>query len=104
MQVDFARIQALAVLRLGAHADCTCGLAMVVQHHHILVVGQLGLRELARRPLHGQRVGATRHRQHEVERLAPVADVLNEAAAIAPVVGQLAHRFLAAWHGLCQPA
>jgi hypothetical protein len=60
------------------------------------VVRQLGLRELARRPLHRQRVGAARHRQHDVEGLAPGADVVDQAAAVAPVVGQLVQRVLAA--------
>jgi hypothetical protein len=40
-------------------------------------------------------IGPTPHRQHDVERLASVADVLDQAAAESPVVGQLAQRILA---------
>ena len=97
MQVGLARVQALAVLGLGPHADVHVRVGLVVvQHHHVLVVSQFDLRELARGALYGQRVGATRHRQHDVEGLAPRADVLDQAAAVTPVVGQFAQRVLAA--------
>jgi hypothetical protein len=97
VQVRLARVQAPAVLRLRTHADVHVRVGLVVvQHHHALVVGQLGLRELACRPLNARRVAAARHRQHDVEGLAPRARVLDQAAAVAPVVDQLAKRILAA--------
>jgi hypothetical protein len=91
------------VLGLGPHADVHMRVGLVVvQHHHVLVVGQFDLRELARRALHGQRVGAARHRQHDVEGLAPLtgfSDVVDQRAAEAPVIGQVVQRVLAS-HGL----
>jgi len=61
VQIGLARVEALAVLGLGTHADVYMRVGLVVvQHHHVLVVSPLALRELARRALHGQRIGATR--------------------------------------------
>jgi hypothetical protein len=51
---------------------------------NVLVVGQFGLRELARRALHGQRVGAARHRQHDVEGLAPLAGSASSSISVPP--------------------
>ena len=49
---------------------CTCGLPWwVVQDHDIAVVGELDPCELARGLLHDQRIGSSRHGQHNVEGL-----------------------------------
>lgn len=74
MQVGFAGIQALAVPRLRTHADVDVRVGLViVQDHHVLVISQFRLSKLSRRALHGQRVSSPRHRQHDVERFAPMA-------------------------------
>ena len=53
VQVFLARIQAFAVTPFRAHADVHMRIGLVrVQHHHVAVVRQLGLRELARGLLH----------------------------------------------------
>jgi len=64
---------------------------VVVQHHHVLVVGHLGLREFARRFLHDQRVGTARHGQHDVEGFAPIANLFNLAAAETPIFRERMH-------------
>lgn len=64
---------------------------VVAQHHHDRVVGQFDVGEPARRALGRQRVGATRHRQQDVEGLAPLAgfgDVVDQRAGEAPVIGR----------------
>ena len=90
LQVGLARVESFTVDRLCPHAEVHVRVRLVVvQHHHILVVGQLGLCKLARRPLDDPRVRAAWHGQHDVERLAPVSFVCDQAAAIAPLVAQL---------------
>src|ERR1019366_7287428 len=49
---------------------------VVMQHHHVAVVGKLDPCKLPGREQHRLRIGASRHRQHEVEGLAPMADVV----------------------------
>jgi len=71
---------------------------VVVRHHHVLVIRQLGVGELARGVLHAQWIGAARHRQHDVEGVASLTwfnHVVNQGAAETPVIGQVVrHRFL----------
>jgi hypothetical protein len=85
LQIGLARIQPPTMLGLGPHAEVHMRVGVVVvQHHHELVVRQLGLRELARRLLHGQLSGSARHRQRDVESLATLAglcDVVDRGAA-----------------------
>lgn len=78
--------------RLGPHADVHMrdGL-VVVWHHHVLVVRQLGLCELTRCPLDDQRVGVPGHGQHDVEGLATVAFISDLAAPVELVVGQFVY-------------
>ena len=74
VQIDLARVQALAVLGLGPDADVHMWVGLVVvQHHHLLVIRQLDLGELARGVLQAQRVGPAWHRQHDIEGLAPLS-------------------------------
>ena len=98
VQVGLARVQALAVLRLGAHADVHVRVGLVVvQHHHVLVVGQLGLARTRAPPT--ARVSGSVPRGIDSMMLKASRrslDVLDQAAAEAPVVGQLAQRVLAA--------
>jgi len=51
---------------------------VLVQDHHVAMPRQLGLRKLTRCLLHHSRIGAVRHRQHDVEGLAPMADFVDE--------------------------
>lgn len=68
---------------------------VVMKHHHVLVIRQLAMRELARCPPHEQRVGPAWHRQHDVEGLTPVADVFAQRIAKMPFVNQFAQDILA---------
>ena len=63
---------------------------MVVQDHHVLVIGQLGLCELSRGTVNGQWIDASWHRQDQVEGLARTL-CLDQGATKAPF-GQLAER------------
>ena len=98
LQVGFARVEPLALLRRGldAQVHVRVGL-MVVQDHHIAVVGELDPGEFACRPLHGQRIGAARHRQHDVEGFAAWAHGVDLGAADAPLALDLVQRLLAAF-------
>jgi hypothetical protein len=92
LQVRLAGIETLAVLGLRANADVHVRIGLVVmQDQDVLVIGELGLGELARRAQHAQRVGASGHRQDDVERFSAVADVVDQRPAIAPVLGELAY-------------
>jgi hypothetical protein len=78
LQIGLARVQAFAVLGLCPHADVHMRVRLVVvQHHHVAVVCQLDPGELARCMLDDQRIGAVRHRQHDVDGLAPRAVVVD---------------------------
>ena len=46
---------------------------LVIVDHDVAVIGELDLRELAGSALGAQGIGAARHRQHDVEGLAPMA-------------------------------
>jgi hypothetical protein len=96
LQIGLAGVEPLAVPRLGANAevDVRVGL-VVVQDHHVAMVAELGAGELPGGALHDQRVGAARHRQHDVERLAPVGRLVDERAAMAPLLDQVLQRLLA---------
>jgi hypothetical protein len=86
LQVGLAWVQPLAVLGLRPHAEVHMRVRLVVvQHHHVVVVGQPDPGELARRLLHGQRIGAARHRQHDVVGLASGAVVVDARAAHLPL-------------------
>ncbi len=90
VQVGLARVQALAVLRLGAHADVHVRVGLVVvQHHHVLVVGQLGLAR-TRAPPTARSAGRVPRGIDSMMLKASrrSLDVLDQAAAEAPVVGQ----------------
>jgi hypothetical protein len=50
---------------------------------------EFGLCELTRGALHGVRIRAAWHRQHDVERFAPVADLVDERTAETPLVDQV---------------
>ena len=98
-QVLLARVQARAVAALGAHADVHMRVRLVdVQDHHVAVHRQFGLGEFAGRLLHDSRVGPRRHRQHDVEGLAALADLRDASAAEPPLIGDVAQRFLAFAH------
>ena len=93
MQIGLAWAQALATFRFGANAEVHVGIGLVVvQHHDVLVVAQLGLGELTRRAKDAEGVGAPRHRQDDVERLATMADVVDQGSAVAPVLREFPHR------------
>jgi hypothetical protein len=68
---------------------------MVMKDHDVLVVGELCLGKVACSPLDRQRVGATGHGQHDVERLATVPNFRDLCSSIAPVVAGLLQGFLA---------
>ena len=95
-QVLFARIQACAVVGFGAHAEVHMRTRLVgVQHHHVAMVCQLGLREVAGRLLKASRLGAGRHRQHDVDRFAALADLGDAQAAEVPSIDDRAQRLRA---------
>jgi hypothetical protein len=95
LQVRFPRIEALPVPALRTHTqvDVRMGL-VIVQHHDPAVIAEFGLRELACRALHGQGVHTARHREHDVERLAPVARLADVRATVLPLPEQVAQRLL----------
>lgn len=95
-QVFLARVEALPVATFGPYAQVHVRIGLVgVQHHHVAVIRQLGLGELARGALQEFGFRARRHRQHDVESLAAFADLRDARAAQAPLVHQIAQRFLA---------
>src|SRR5688572_10078572 len=97
MLVSLARVEARAVLGLGANAQVHLRVGLVVvQDHHVLVVGELAPSEFPGCPVEQVRVGAAWHRQHHVERLPARAHVGDQGASEPPVLRQLADRFLAA--------
>ena len=72
---------------------------VVLLDHHVFVIGQLGLGELACGALNGQRVSTAGHRQHDVVGLAAVSGVgatRNQRPPEAPFVGQVDRRALGA--------
>ena len=88
VQVFLSRVQAFAVTPLRAHADVHMRVRLVrVQHHDIAMVRQFGLGEFARRLLRHPGIGARWHRQHDVERLAALADLRDARAAEPPLIG-----------------
>ena len=68
---------------------------VIVQHHHPSMSRELGLRELARRAFHRLRIRAVRHRQHDIESLTSRADLVDERAAVAPLIDQVMQDVLA---------
>jgi hypothetical protein len=73
-------------LRLGFDAQVHVRVGLVgVQHHDVAVIGELDPRELARRLQNAQRVGPLGHREHDVEGLLPMAEVIDVGAAEPPL-------------------
>jgi len=62
------------------------------------MVRQLGLRELLRGVAHDLRLGPSWHRQHDVERFAPLASLRDAGTTAAPSVRQVAQRVTAQAH------
>ncbi len=99
-QVFLARIQAFAVTPFRAHADVHMRVRLVrVQDHHVAVVRQLGLRKLPRGLPQHMGIRAGRHRQHDVEGLAALADLRDARAAEPPLIGDRAQGLPALAHG-----
>jgi len=65
---------------------------VLVQHHHVAVIGELDVRELAGRSLNDEGIGAPRHRQHDVEGLASMALLADVGTA------ELRGRLKTFWH------
>ena len=85
-QIRLARIEPLAVLGLGLHRQVDMRMRlMVVQNHHVAVIGELDLRELPGREEHRLGISASGHGQHDVERLATLADIWNVGTAQPPL-------------------
>src|SRR5688500_12635797 len=92
VQVSLSRVESLAVLRFRPDADVHMRVGLViVQHHDVLVIGELLPCELTRGAMQDQRVNSSRHRQHHVVGLTPVTGVFNQGTAEAPVLGKFRH-------------
>ena len=86
----------LAEGRVRPHAQVHMRIGLeVVQHHHVAVAGEFRLGELACGALHSQWVGASRHRQHDVEGFAPIAALGDARATVTPLICHVLHRLFA---------
>ena len=65
-----------------------------MQNHHVTMICELSPRELTSGALHDQRVGTSRHRQHDVEGLASISLLRDVRATQPPLIDDVAHRIL----------
>ena len=96
VEICLARCQAHAVVAISADRQVHVGSALVfVQHEHILVSLEQFARRLASGFAHGRGGRAGRHRENNVESLAPRTVVVDVRTGDPPLVGQLDQAFSA---------